>query len=63
MEEVIIRINNVLLAAKMNNSLLSLQDITDHMATYVQIPENWLGKNYRMLLNFWYLFILSLARK
>ena len=45
-EEVVILIDNVLLALKMNNSLLSVQDINNHMAEYVRIPENWQSKNY-----------------
>ena len=44
-EEVIILIDIVLLAVKMN-SLLSVQDINNHMAKYVRIPENWRSKNY-----------------
>ena len=35
MEDVKILIDNVLLAVKMNNSLLSVQDINNHMAKYV----------------------------
>ena len=30
----------------MNISLLSVQDINDHMAKYVRIPESWRSKNY-----------------
>ena len=45
-KEVVILIDNVLLALKMNNSLLSMQDINNHMAKYVQIPKNWRSKNY-----------------
>ena len=44
-EEVVILIDNVLLELKMNNSLLSVQDINNHMAKYVRIPENWRSKN------------------
>jgi len=40
-EDVVILIDNVLLAIKMNISLLSVQDINNHMAKYVRIPENW----------------------
>ena len=39
-EEIVILIDNVLLAVKMNISLLSVQDINDHMAKYVPIPES-----------------------
>ena len=45
-EEVVILVDNVLLALKMNNSLLSVQDINNHMPKYVRIPENWRSKNY-----------------
>ena len=46
MKEVIILIDNVLLAVKMNSSLLSVQNINNHMAKYVRILENWGSKNY-----------------
>ena len=39
-------IDNVILAIKMNASMLSVQDIHDHVAKYVTIPENWRSKNY-----------------
>lgn len=39
-------IDNVLLAISMNSSMLSVQDIHDHMAKYVSIPESWRSKNY-----------------
>ena len=45
-EEVLILIDNVLLALKMNNSLLHVQDINNHMAEYIWIPKNWRSKNY-----------------
>ena len=45
-EEVVILIDNVLLAVKMNISLLSVQDINSHMSKYVRIPESWRSKNY-----------------
>ena len=45
-EEIVILIDNVLLAVKMNISLLSVQDINDHMAKYIRIPESWRSKNY-----------------
>ena len=45
-EKIVILIDNVLLALKMNNSLLSVQDTNNHMAKYVGIPENWRSKNY-----------------
>ena len=45
-EKVVILIDNVLLALKMNNSLLSVQDTNNHMTKYVGIPENWRSKNY-----------------
>ena len=43
-EEIVILIDNVLLAVKMNISLLSVQVINDHMAKYVRIPESWRSK-------------------
>ena len=39
-------IDNVVLAIKMNASMLSVQDIHDHVAKYVTILENWRSKNY-----------------
>jgi regulator of PEP synthase PpsR (kinase-PPPase family) len=38
-------IDNVILAIKMNASMLSVQDIHDHLATYTTIPESWCSKN------------------
>ena len=61
MEEVIILFDNVPLAVKTNNSLLSVQDINNHMAKYVRIPENWQNKNYAF--EFWNLLMLLLVRK
>ena len=46
MEEIILLIDSVLLAVKMNNSLLSVQYINNHMVKYVRIPESWRSKNY-----------------
>lgn len=45
-EQVKILINDILLAIKMNPSMLSVQQIHDHMAKYVRIPESWGSKNY-----------------
>ncbi|XP_078504219.1 uncharacterized protein LOC144762807 [Lissotriton helveticus] len=45
-EEIKILINNVLLTVKMNTSMLSVQDIHDHLALYVKIPDSWRSKNY-----------------
>ncbi|KAI7790540.1 putative zinc finger protein 862-like [Triplophysa rosa] len=45
-EQVKILIDNILLAIKMNASMLSVQQIHDHMAKYVSIPEGWRSKNY-----------------
>ncbi|CAL9694135.1 unnamed protein product [Knipowitschia caucasica] len=45
-EQVKVLIDNILLAIKMNASMLSVQQIHDHMAKYVSIPENWRSKNY-----------------
>ena len=45
-EQVKVLIDNILLAIKMNASLLSVQQIHDHMAKYVSIPESWRSKNY-----------------
>jgi hypothetical protein len=39
-------IDNVALAIKMNSSMFSVQDIHDHVANYVTIPEGWRSKNY-----------------
>ena len=39
-------IDNVILAIKLNASMLSVQDIHEHVAKYVEIPENWRSKNY-----------------
>jgi hypothetical protein len=39
-------IDSVILAVKMNNSLLSVQEINEHLAKYVRIPESWRSKNY-----------------
>ncbi|XP_069073378.1 uncharacterized protein [Pleurodeles waltl] len=44
-EEIKILINNVLLAVKMNTSMLSVQDIHDHVALHVKIPDSWRSKN------------------
>ena len=45
-EEVNILIDNLLLAIKMNISLLSVRERNNHMAKYVYIPESWRSKNY-----------------
>ena len=45
-EQVKILIDNVLLAISMNASMLSVQEIHDHLAKYVTIPESWRSKNY-----------------
>jgi hypothetical protein len=45
-DEVKILIDNVLLAVKINSSMLSVQAIHDHVAKYVKIPESWRSKNY-----------------
>ena len=45
-EQVQVLIDNILLAIKMNASMLSVQQIHDHMAKYVSIPESWRSKNY-----------------
>ncbi|XP_070582700.1 zinc finger protein 862-like [Erythrolamprus reginae] len=39
-------IDNVLLAIKMDASMLSVQDVHDHIGRYVSIPESWRSKNY-----------------
>lgn len=39
-------LNNILFAIEMNASMLSVQQIHDHMAKYVSIPESWRSKNY-----------------
>ena len=44
--QVKVLIDNILLAIKMNASMLSVQQIHDHMAKYVSIPESWRSKNY-----------------
>ncbi|CAM2111449.1 unnamed protein product [Caretta caretta] len=45
-EEIKVLIDSVLLAIKMNSSVLSVQDINDHMEKYVRIPASWRSKNY-----------------
>ncbi|KAL0161425.1 hypothetical protein M9458_045150, partial [Cirrhinus mrigala] len=45
-EQVKVLIDNILLAINMNASMLSVQQIHDHMAKYVSIPESWRSKNY-----------------
>uniref|UniRef100_A0A1B8Y9W5 HAT C-terminal dimerisation domain-containing protein n=1 Tax=Xenopus tropicalis TaxID=8364 RepID=A0A1B8Y9W5_XENTR len=45
-DEIKVLIDSVLLAIKMNISLLSVQDINEHMAKYVSIPQSWRSKNY-----------------
>lgn len=45
-EQVKILIDSLLLAIKMNISLLSVQEINNHMEKYVHIPESWRSKNY-----------------
>lgn len=45
-KQVKVVIDNILLAIKMNASILSVQQIHDHMAKYVSIPESWRSKNY-----------------
>ena len=39
-------IDDVLLAIRMNASMLSVQDIHEHMAKYTEVPESWRSKNY-----------------
>jgi len=39
-------IDNVILAIKLNASILSVSSIHEHVAKYVEIPENWRSKNY-----------------
>jgi hypothetical protein len=38
--------DNVILAIKINASILSVQDIHDHLAKYTTIPESWHSNNY-----------------
>uniref|UniRef100_A0A8C5P6F9 Uncharacterized protein n=1 Tax=Leptobrachium leishanense TaxID=445787 RepID=A0A8C5P6F9_9ANUR len=45
-EQVKILIDNVILAIKLNASMLSVQEIHAHVAKYVQLPESWRSKNY-----------------
>lgn len=45
-EQVKVLVDNVLLAIKMNASMLSVKQIHDHMAKYVSLPESWRSKNY-----------------
>nr|XP_033818665.1 E3 SUMO-protein ligase KIAA1586-like [Geotrypetes seraphini] len=45
-EEVNILIDNILLAVKLNLSMLSVQEFHNHMAKYVKIPDSWRSKNY-----------------
>jgi hypothetical protein len=39
-------IDNVILPMKINASMLSVQDIHDHLVKYTTIPESWHSKNY-----------------
>lgn len=39
-------IDNVLLAINMNASMLAVQDIHNHLAKYIALPESWHSKNY-----------------
>jgi hypothetical protein len=39
-------IDNVILAIKINASMLSIQDIHDHLAKYTAVPGSWHSKNY-----------------
>lgn len=45
-DKIKILIDNVILAIKMNASMNSIQEINNHLAKYVEIPENWRSKNY-----------------
>ena len=45
-DEIKVLIDSVLLAIKMNISMLSVQKINEHMAKYVRMPNGWRGKNY-----------------
>lgn len=45
-EQVKVLIDNVLLAIKLNASMLSVQEIHSHIAKYVQLPDSWRSKNY-----------------
>jgi hypothetical protein len=50
-------VDNVILEIKVNASMLSVQDIPDHLAKYTTIPESWCSKNYA--LNLWSALTLS----
>ena len=41
-----VMIDNMILVIKLNASMLFVQDIHNHVAKYVKIPENWHSKNY-----------------
>jgi len=45
-EEVKILIGNVLLAIKLNTSMLAVQEIHDYVENFVKIPASWRSKNY-----------------
>ena len=45
-DEIKILIDNVLLAVKMNSSMLSVEKINEHMEKYVSMPASWRSKNY-----------------
>lgn len=45
-EQIKTLIDNVLLAIKINASMLSVQDIHNHMAKYLDLPDSWRSKNY-----------------
>jgi hypothetical protein len=39
-------LTDVILAIKINASMLSVQDIHDHLAKCTTVPESWRSKNY-----------------
>lgn len=49
-EQIRILMDNVLLAIKMNASMLSVQMIHDHLAKYITLPDSWRSKNYALSL-------------
>lgn len=45
-EQVKVLIDNVMLAIKLNTSMLSVQEIHAHVANYIPLSESWRSKNY-----------------
>ncbi|KII64119.1 hypothetical protein RF11_02546 [Thelohanellus kitauei] len=48
-----ILIDIVIMAIKLNASMLSVQEIHQHVAKYVEISESWRSKNYAFMMSEW----------